>query len=900
MRWLVPASLAIGSLASLPCSPDEPARDYGWPTPTPEMSPWAYWWWMGSAVDREGLTAEMEAYSAAGMGGLHIIPIYGAKGWEDRYVRYLTPEWMDLMGHAVSEARRVGMDCDMTLGTGWCFGGPWISDADANSLVRHSVHRLASGRPMEKRFDRTVHQAVVAYGPDGRIIDDLLDRVGPDGRIDWVVPEGEWTLYVVWQEPSGRDVKRAAPGGEGWMANPISRRSMESHLAAFSRAFDAHDGPLPRAVYHDSFEYENNWSPGFLREFERRRGYRLERCLPALFGEGQEDVAPRVLCDVRETISDLHIESYIEPWVAWAHRRGLRTRNQAHGSPTNLLDCYAAADIPETEQFHNDGDVFFSKLASSASHVAGHRLSASETCTWRNEHFSTTLGECRGTVNNLLVAGVNHVLFHGTVYSPESEPWPGWCFYASTQYNRRNSIWRDAPALNAYITRAQSVLQSGEPDNDVLLYWPIHEMWQSTGDIAMKLTVHSPWRDGKPAFEVAQDLWRLGYGYDYVSDKGLASALVRDGLIVTPGSRYKTVLVPPCALMPAETARQLRDLADAGATVLWMDMPDDVPGLGRLEERRVALRESLGGLHWVRECGAMRARVGAGSFVLGSDVGALLDAAKVKREPVVDHEGVCLLRRRHETGRHYFIVNFGENALDAGVPLGTPARSVEIMDPMTGKVGAARMDRDERGRPLVRLQVLPGETLLLRTFEDRDSLPLEPWPYTTAVGAPSVVVGPWSVEFVEGGPGLPEPFAADGPVLWTERGDAEADRFAGTARYSGRFDAPEGAGRYALDLGEVRDSCRVTLNGERLGTLLGPGFALPAVHLTAEGNALEVEVTNVAANRIRDMDIRGVEWKKFHDINFVNLNYRPFDASGWPVRPAGLLGPVTLTKVEVG
>jgi hypothetical protein len=97
-----------------------------------------------------------------------------------------------------------------------------------------------------------------------------------------------------------------------------------------------------------------------------------------------------------------------------------------------------------------------------------------------------------------------------------------------------------------------------------------------------------------------------------------------------------------------------------------------------------------------------------------------------------------------------------------------------------------------------------------------------------------------------------------------------------------------------LNLGEVKDCARVKLNGKDFGTLLGPTFKVKVDNLQPGKNLLEVEVTNIAANRIRDLDIRGVNWKKFHDINFVNIEYQPFDASGWVVKEAGLIG-----KVEI-
>ena len=102
-----------------------PAADdaFAWPAITSQTRPWTYWWWMGSAVDKTNLTRELQRYHDAGLGGVHIVPIYGAKGWESNYIGYLSPKWMEMLGYTVSEARRLGLGVDMTTGTGWCFGG---------------------------------------------------------------------------------------------------------------------------------------------------------------------------------------------------------------------------------------------------------------------------------------------------------------------------------------------------------------------------------------------------------------------------------------------------------------------------------------------------------------------------------------------------------------------------------------------------------------------------------------------------------------------------------------------------------------------------------------------------------------------------------------------------------
>ncbi|GAE83783.1 alpha-L-rhamnosidase [Bacteroides reticulotermitis JCM 10512] len=183
------------------------------------------------------------------------------------------------------------------------------------------------------------------------------------------------------------------------------------------------------------------------------------------------------------------LDNFTRQWTGWAHKHGSITRNQAHGSPGNLIDIYAAVDIPECEgfglsQFHvdglrqdsltkkNDSDLSMLKYASSGAHIAGKTYTSSETFTWLTEHFRTSLAQCKPDMDLMFVSGVNHMFFHGTTYSPKDAEWPGWLFYASINMSPTNSIWKDAPAFFQYITRCQTFLQMGQPDNDFLIYLP--------------------------------------------------------------------------------------------------------------------------------------------------------------------------------------------------------------------------------------------------------------------------------------------------------------------------------------------------------------------------------------------------------------------------------------------
>jgi hypothetical protein len=155
-------------------------------------------------------------------------------------------------------------------------------------------------------------------------------------------------------------------------------------------------------------------------------------------------------------------------------------------------------------------------------------------------------------------------------------------------------------------------------------------------------------------------------------------------------------------------------------------------------------------------------------------------------------------------------------------------------------------------------------------------------------GAAVELTGNWKVEFLQGGPELPPAFTASRLASWTELGGESAQRFAGTARYTLAFDAPAAGEEFLLTLGRVAQSAQVGLNGRKLGTVFMPPFQVRLPGLKPRGNVLEIEVTSVAANRIRDLDRRGVKWKNFHEINFVDLNYQPFEVvRSWAHRTHG-------------
>src|SRR5882762_562673 len=135
--------LAMGACMILfqNCKTSEEEKPH-WPEINHETKPWTRWWWQGNALTKEGITAEMEAYQKAGIGVLEITPIYGVVGFEDNFVDYLSPEWTELLLHTLKEAERLDMGVDMATGTGWPFGGPYVSEEDACKDMSYKVYEL--------------------------------------------------------------------------------------------------------------------------------------------------------------------------------------------------------------------------------------------------------------------------------------------------------------------------------------------------------------------------------------------------------------------------------------------------------------------------------------------------------------------------------------------------------------------------------------------------------------------------------------------------------------------------------------------------------------------------------------------------------------------------------------
>ena len=440
------------------------------PTPTQEAKPGVRWWWMGSAVDKENLKWNLDEYAKAGIGAVEITPLYGVQGNDKNDIPYLSPKWMDMLKFVEKENKQVGIETDMATGTGWPFGGPWvpISEAACKAVfvdtivdVKQKLMEIEFNVPQKERAFAKL-KVIKAFPVEGE--------------------KYKKRVIALYESRTRQKVKRAAPGGEGYVIDHFDSTAVANYLQHIDSAFVASKTPYPHTFFNDSYEvYGANWTPNLLTEFEKYHGYKLQDKFPEFL-----DGDAVVVSDYRETLGDMLLHNFTEQWTKWANKRGAITRNQAHGSPANLIDCYAAVDIPEIEGFGltdfgikglrkdpgktrpNFSDLSMLKYAPSAAHITGKKYTSSETFTWLTEHFRTSLSQMKPDMDLMFCAGVNHMFFHGTAYSPKNDTWPGWKFYASVDMSPTNSIWRDAPELMKYITTARPICSG---DSQTMISW---------------------------------------------------------------------------------------------------------------------------------------------------------------------------------------------------------------------------------------------------------------------------------------------------------------------------------------------------------------------------------------------------------------------------------------------
>ena len=842
--------------------------------------PYTRWWFFGNSVEKESLTSQLEYMKSVGIGGVCIAPVDDKYNIGKHSMDFLSPKYMDILAHISSEAKRLGLSVDMTMGCGWPFGGPWISEELS-----------------PKRLDENLKCVSTKF-----------------------------------------KVKRSAPGGMGYTANPFDPQAYRLHAEVFKNAFNKAygDKKIIRAFFNDSYEYFSaNWTDDFLEQFKKRRGYDFAPYMKDIFLDKTEKSAEeieRLWQDYHETISDLVYDTMAEYTKACTNM-GYKSIYQAHGSPANLIDLYALSDIPETESFgastfdipllRRDEDYQVERFgqptkismnfASSAAHLYGKKLVASETCTWLANHFKTSLAQMKPEIDKLFVSGINHIFYHGMPYTPKDEPFPGMLFYASVNYNQNSHFVEFLPELNSYIKDVQELLQQSKPDNDVLLYFPLHSFWKGVGSekyYVLRFNVHhiSQWLPRSPAFSsLIERMEKSGYLYDIISDKALENLCVENGIIKSREQTYKTIVVCDVDQLPLSTYEVLNNLIASGAKVVFENkIPQDVPGFYNVKLRQKKVKEISA--NWQNSPNV---------FVGDSFVG--LEKTGVKQEMltsaglefirktlpsicrnVVVHYGSRsrFVRKRKLDTTVYFIANQSQKFSRGKIELAVNAQQIEYFNPLTKVRGILDSKKTEKGTEFY-LELLAGQSCIIYAHKYATSS-LSRISFSQD-GKTKSITGEWQIDFLRAVPTpipaeeMPPSYVTKRLASWTEFGDENTSNFCGVARYSINFAIDNPSAKYVLDLGDVRDCAKVYINGKLVGSAWSVPFRLdiPKGILRKE-NSLVVEVTNNSFNRAKLFFKRNPDWLKTHML--FDITYKKYDISKKPCEKSGLLSDVKIIE----
>jgi len=869
--------------------------------------PWTYWWWMGSAVNEQDIETQLQDFANAGFGGVHIIPIYGAKGYEAQFLPFLSEEWLEIVAFTINRAKQLQLGVDLTLGTGWPYGGPMVNENTAakklfvtDSLLNETDRIFLKREDLKLKYDLIEILAVQVSSKNTS----SMYFMNNEKSIEEEVAKDNWQLTIFGIQNTGQKVKRAAPGGEGFVVDHFSKEAIDKYLSHFEeKLIKANFDVNPRVFYNDSYEvYRADWTKNFTHKFQELHGYALPQYLP-LLKDTLHPNRPHFLHDIRATISEMLYNNFAKTWTSWSTKNGKLTRYQAHGSPANILDLYALADIPETESFgcsnfgipglNCDQDYreenfgrpspLMMKFASSPANLLGKPFVSSETSTWLANHFKVSLSQIKPQIDELFIAGINHIFYHGATYSPANEAFPGWLFYASTNYNRQSHFWDELPLLNQYIQRCQQQLQAAKPDNRVLIFFPIDDLWTSTkGNILLLLDVHkySKWFSDTDFGKTAASLWDNGYGYDYISDKQLeVLQLTSDKKLTVDGiTKYDVLVFPPTKYLATTSLNGLNRLAEKGAKIIFTDdLPENEAGLAA----RMGNNSTFENLKTEIKTND---QVDVTNNLIKSlqASGTVAESMKVK--------GLDFIRKKQGEDFLYFVSNLSDRFYADTVELSVNAEYVILQDPLNGMKGYLPSNK-------FYLQLPPGKSIFVQTRRVQPAL--NDWTYFDGSENISFSKNEWQVNFIGGiSESISNTFDIDQLTSWVDWGDTTLQTYCGKASYKTSFtlDKNQLGKTLKINFEAINESAEVLVNGTSCGTIWSLPYELEIPsQVLKEINELEIIIQNLSANLMRKIDKERPEWKKFYDINFVDITYKPFKAIDWDLEPSGLIGEVTLT-----
>src|ERR1700722_4716209 len=536
--------------------------------PPADSRPMMRWWWFGPAVEKPEILRELEQMKADGIGGAELAFVYPQVVDDPaRHLvneRFLNTPMLDSVSYAASQARRLGLRLDVTLGSGWPYGGPATTLQEAAERIRVLELPVAPGATSLPAFQLAEGESVLSVslvnGEPKHWQAGRARSLAQYQTNDLPPATAPRTALVFIAGHTGQQVKRASVGAEGWVLDPFSHQAVATHLNAVGeplvRAFGA---TPPYAVFSDSLEaYGADWTPGLAAEFSKRRGYDLLPRLPELFAGGTPE-AERVRHDWGKTLTELVDANYLSQINAWAIAHHTRFRSQTYGEPAVSLSSQRLVTLPEGEGPHWRA---FSTLrwATSANHLFGNNVTSAETFTWlHSPAFRATPLDMKAEVDLHFLIGTNQIIGHGWPYSPAQVGEPGWSLYAAAVFNDHNPWHPVMPDVTRYIQRISYLLRQGEPANQVAILLPTDDAWSSFSP--SHVTVTGAMQKLIPP-QLMSAILSAGYNVDYIDAEAINSV----GL-----GTHQILVLPPTDRIPLETLKKI--IAWGGKIVAVGNLP---------------------------------------------------------------------------------------------------------------------------------------------------------------------------------------------------------------------------------------------------------------------------------------------------------------------------------------
>ncbi len=908
-RFLI-LSLYIGLLSAhgaaagaRPDADDELFR--GFVAPPAQARPFVRWWWNGNRVTADEITRQLDVLQAAGIGGVEINPIALPAESEDvggRPLVWLSGEWNELLAFAAREAARRGMITDLIVGSGWPFGGEFLSeDQTIQRIIPHEIP-YSGGQPIREDEASLVRKAMAARTPrllqektgsreirfvrlvpDGiRDVSEIIDLTAEyrenGGRIERLAPPGDCKLAYGVFERSVREVMHGAPGAAGPVMNHYDRNVTTAYLDRLKKITEDTGTPLNaiiRALFCDSIELAGaNWTDGFDEIFYHEYGYRLEPYYPVVFYDpykgyieqwadpGFMDRARRVRHDYNRLLVKTFLDNFTRTFRDFCAANGVLSRYQAYGTPLlmGMLEGNMIPDIPESNNWiysapmqsenwewnQQHGYMVWNLLAASAGHLAAREIISNEAMTNTKGVFKTSLDEIKQHDDMNFISGMNHTVLHGYNYSPAEAGFPGWIRFG-TYFSERNSWWPHFPKWVDYNARLSHVFQQSRPVKTIAIVGPQGDVWSNAG--LTRVPFHlTPWY----CHRLWEPLSQAGSSADYITESILQQGKAGDGTFSFGPMAYEAILLAGVESLDPSTARALRDFAESGGKLIIVD------GAPR---RSLSMQDAGAGDAVVREVFSDLARNHPDSVfmfegpkseaeLLSWTLSALARTG-IRADVTLERPNQSVYQMRMAAGNRdiYFFTNTNRvktAIFNADFPTGN--KIPWAWNPEAGTRAVYPHD-DASNRLEIALQ--PLQSLLLvfdpdTTGEQDESVRVTP-------GAEVMEIeGPWRARFdhVDG-----STFARSfGRLIdFGTSEDGELGRFAGTVTYSTSFHS-DGSGTW-LELGKINKGVvEVFINGRPAGVKWYGRPLFPIEGLLERGeNRLEIRYVTVLSNYARSL-----------------------------------------------